>query len=44
VLAWVLLDNHYRLMVPTPEANLVEGMSWTENTYTRRFTEHSKTE
>jgi REP element-mobilizing transposase RayT len=29
VLAWVLLDNHDRLMVPTPEANLVEGMSWT---------------
>jgi putative transposase len=35
--AWVLLNNHYHLMLETPEANLVEGMKWVQNTYTRRF-------
>ncbi len=35
--AWVLLDNHYHLVVETPEANLVDGMSWFQNTYTRRL-------
>lgn len=35
--AWVLMSNHYHLMVETPEANLVEGMKWLQNTYTRRF-------
>lgn len=35
--AWVLMGNHYHLMVETPEPNLVEGMKWMQNTYTRRF-------
>jgi REP element-mobilizing transposase RayT len=35
--AWVLLSNHYHLMVETPEANLVAGMQWLQNTVTRRF-------
>ncbi len=35
--AWVLMDNHYHLMMETPEANLVEGMKWLQNTFTRRF-------
>jgi REP element-mobilizing transposase RayT len=26
--AWVLMKNHYHLMLETPEANLVEGMKW----------------
>ena len=34
--AWVLMSNHYHLMVETPEANLVVGMRWLQNTYTRR--------
>ena len=34
--AWVLMSNHYHLMVETPEANLVGGMRWLQNTYTRR--------
>ena len=34
--AWVLMSNHYHLMVETPEANLVRGMRWLQNTYTRR--------
>ena len=35
--AWVLMSNHYHLMLETPEANLVAGMTWLQNTYTRRF-------
>jgi putative transposase len=35
--AWVLMGNHYHLLVETPEANLVTGMQWLQNTYTRRF-------
>lgn len=35
--AWVLLNNHYHLMIETPEANLVAGMQWLQNTLTRRF-------
>lgn len=35
--AWVLMGNHYHLFVQTPEANLVAGMKWLQNTYTRRF-------
>jgi len=35
--AWVLMGNHYHLCIETPEANLVEGMKWLQNTYTRRF-------
>src|SRR6266481_3565796 len=34
--ASVLMSNHYHLMVETPEANLVGGMRWLQNTYTRR--------
>lgn len=34
---WVLMSNHYHLFVETPEANLVEGMKWFQNTVTRRF-------
>ncbi|TDU71184.1 REP element-mobilizing transposase RayT [Prosthecobacter fusiformis] len=35
--AWVLLGNHYHLFVQTPEANLVAGMAWLQNAYTRRY-------
>jgi hypothetical protein len=31
------MGNHYHLFIETPEANLVEGMKWFQNTYTRRF-------
>lgn len=37
VLAWVLLGNHYHLVLHTPEPNLVSGMQWLQNAYTRRF-------
>jgi REP element-mobilizing transposase RayT len=35
--AWVLMGNHYHLLIETPEGNLVAGMKWLQNTYTRRF-------
>jgi len=35
--AWVLMGNHYHLFIETPEANLVAGMAWLQNTVTRRF-------
>ena len=34
---WVLMRNHYHLCIETPEANLVAGMQWLQNTVTRRF-------
>lgn len=35
--AWVLMSNHYHLVIETPEPNLVAGMQWLQNAYTRRF-------
>lgn len=35
--AWVLMPNHYHLLVETPEANLSKGMGWMQNAYTRRI-------
>ena len=35
--AWVLMSNHYHLLLETPEANLVAGMRWMQTTYTVRF-------
>jgi REP element-mobilizing transposase RayT len=35
--AWVLMSNHYHIFVQTLEANLVAGMQWLQNSYTRRF-------
>jgi putative transposase len=40
--AWVLMGNHYHLFIRTPEANLVAGMKWLQNTYTRRFNVRNK--
>jgi putative transposase len=34
--AYVLMDNHYHLIIETPLGNLVEGVRWLQNTYTRR--------
>jgi len=34
---WVLLSNHSHLPFRTPEPNLVQGMSWFQSTWTRRF-------
>jgi REP element-mobilizing transposase RayT len=35
--AWVLLSDHYHFFLETPEANLVTGMKWVQNAYTRHF-------
>jgi len=35
--AFVLMGNHYHLLLETPEANLVAGMQWLQETYTKRF-------
>ena len=36
VCAYVLMPNHYHLVLETPEANLVSGMKWFQGTYTKR--------
>ncbi len=35
--AYVLMSNHYHLLLQTPEPNLVAGMKWLQGTYTQRF-------
>jgi len=35
--AYVLMGNHYHLLIETPEANLVAGMKWLQGTYTQRY-------
>ena len=37
VFAWVLMGNHYHLAIRTPKANLVDGMKWFQNAFTRRI-------
>ena len=40
--AFVLMDNHYHLLLETPNANLVSGMKWLQGTYTQRFNSRHK--
>jgi putative transposase len=35
--AYVMMGNHYHLLVETPEGNLVAGMKWLQSTYTQRY-------
>jgi len=35
--AYVLMENHYHILLETPEANLVAGMKWFQGTYTQRY-------
>ena len=35
--SYVLMSNHYHLLLETPEPNLVAGMKWFQGTYTQRF-------
>jgi putative transposase len=30
--AWVMMNNHYHVLLETPEANLVAGMKWLQGT------------
>ncbi len=40
--AYVLMGNHYHLLLETPEANLVAGMKWLQGTYTQRYNSRHK--
>ena len=40
--AFVLMGNHYHLLLETPAANLVDGMRWLQSTYTQRFNARHK--
>jgi len=40
--AFVLMGNHYHLLLETPEPNLVDGMRWLQSTYTQRFNARHK--
>ena len=40
--AWVLMSNHYHFVFKTPEANLVDGMSWFQSTWTKQFNARHK--
>jgi putative transposase len=44
IYAWVLMSNHYHWVLQTLQANLVEGMKWFQNTYTRRLVVQSAEE
>ena len=35
--AWVMMNNHYHLLLETSEANLVAGIKWLQGTYTQRY-------
>src|SRR6516162_11457574 len=35
--AYCLMNNHFHLVVQTPQANLVAGMKWLLGTYTSRY-------
>ena len=35
--AYVLMGNHYHLLLETPGGNLVAGMKWLQGTYTQRY-------
>lgn len=37
VYAFVLMGNHYHLLLKTPDANLSKGMQWFGTAYTRKF-------
>jgi len=37
IFAYVLMDNHYHLLLRTTKANLSRSMQWLGTTYTRRF-------
>jgi putative transposase len=35
--AFILMTNHYHILLETPEPNLVVGMKWLQGVYTQRF-------
>lgn len=41
--AYCLMDNHYHLVIETPEANLAKGMRQLNGTYTQRYNRRHRT-
>jgi putative transposase len=39
--AWVLMDNHYHLLLETPEANLSRALRHLNGVYTQKFNRHN---
>ena len=37
--AYCLMNNHFHLVIETPQSNLATGMKWLPGTYTQRFNE-----
>ena len=35
--AYVLMRNHYHMLLETPNGNLVDGMRWLQQTFTQRY-------
>ena len=42
--AYVLMANHYHLLLKTPDPNLSKAMQWLGTTYTHRFHAHNRTD
>lgn len=42
IYAYALMENHYHLVFKTPKANLVDGMTWFQNTVTKRHNGRNK--
>lgn len=40
--AWCLMNNHYHLLIETPQPNLVSGMQWLQSTFANRFNRYRK--
>ena len=40
---YVLMSNHYHLLLETPAPNLVRGMTWFQTTYTTRYNSRHRT-
>jgi len=40
--AYVLMGNHYHILLETPDPNLVDGMRWFQGVYTQRFNARHK--
>ena len=42
ITAWVLMTNHFHLVIQTPGPNLSRGMHWLNGTYAARFNKHHR--
>ena len=40
--AWVMMGNHFHLLLETPEANLVAGMKWFMGVFSQRWNRRRK--